>query len=85
MKYYVLEIAEGDAKIKGVSVGTFADETKTDAQNKFDAIESANQRLATAKSDLYKSDLVIVIDENGGFVDDRKLNNPYWVEPSVEE
>lgn len=80
MKYFVLEIADGDVKIKGVSVGTFADENKTDEQNKFDAIESANQRLATAKSVLYKSALVVVVDENGGIIDDRKINNPYYSE-----
>lgn len=81
MRYYVLEISDGDNKIKGVSVSTFADENKTDEQNKFDAIASANQKLATAKSPLYKTDLVVVVDENGGIVDDRKLKNPYWVEP----
>lgn len=85
MKYYVLEIAEGDAKIKGTSVSTFGDAEKTDEQNKFDAIASANQKLATSKSNLYKSDLVLIIDENGGIIDDRKLLNPYWKEPQTEE
>lgn len=88
MKYYVLEIAEGDEKIKGISASTFSDDEKTDEQNRFDAIASANQKLATSKSNLYKSDLVLVIDENGGIIDNRKLNNPYWkakeVQPTVQ-
>lgn len=69
MKYYVFEAAEGDSKIAGVSVGTF------DTQNS--AVASFHGRLSTAmKSELYTSDLVLVIDEYGMVTKAEKFVRP---------
>lgn len=59
MKYYVLEIAEGDSKISGKGVYEYA--TLNEAKASF------HKKLGTAMaSALYTSDLVMVIDSNGG-------------------
>jgi hypothetical protein len=74
-KYYVFEVANGDSKIAGVSVGTFDTEK--------DAVASFHQRLSTAmKSDLYESDMVMVIDDNGAVLKVEKYNAP---QPEPEE
>ena len=58
MKYYVIEIATGDDKIKGFAI--YEKETEKEAVALF------HQKLSTAmKSELYVSDLLIVIDEDG--------------------
>lgn len=60
MNYYVIEIAEGDAKIKGVSIGTYA--------TKDEAVASFHSKMGTAmKSELYTREQLLVID---------KFNNP---------
>lgn len=72
MKFYVIEIAEGDAKIKGKGIYEYAD--------KDSAIATFHKKLGTAmSSDLYTSDLVMVIDENGSVWKSEK-----WVKPIVE-
>ena len=59
MKYYVVEIAEGDSKISGKGVYEYA--TLNEAKASF------HKKLGTAMaSALYTSDLVMVIDSNGG-------------------
>lgn len=56
--FYVIEIATGDKKIEGKAVYEYT--------TKNEAIASYHQKLATAmNSDLYKSDLIMVIDDNG--------------------
>ena len=56
--FYVLEIANGDSKIKGASVGAFATLNE--------AIGSFHKRLGIAMaSDLYTDDLVMVIGADG--------------------
>lgn len=73
MKYFVVEISEGDAKIAGKGIYEYATER--------DAIASFHQKLATAmRSDLYTSDLVMVID-NYGSVQKRE----YYSKPIVDE
>lgn len=58
MKFYVIEIAEGDAKIKGKAVYEYA--------TKNEAIASFHKKLGVAmNSELYTSDLVMVIDSDG--------------------
>lgn len=55
MKYYVIEIADGDAKIKGVSIGTHDDIDK--------AVASFHSKMGTAmKSELYTREQLLVID-----------------------
>ena len=58
MKYYVVEIASGDANISGKAIYEYDSETA--------AVAAYHGKLSTAmKSDMYASDLVIVIDEAG--------------------
>lgn len=79
MKYFVFEVSEGDSKIAGKSAAEFSAEK--------DAIQSFHQRLATAmKSELYTSDLVMVIDENGVVIKREKYAVPAEVvETGTEE
>ena len=59
MKYYVIEVSEGDSKIEGKGMYEYA--TLTEAVANFHA------KLGTAmKSDLYTSELVMVINSEGG-------------------
>jgi len=59
MLYYVIEIAEGDSKIAGKGIYTYATQRE--------ALASYHSKLGVAmKSDLYTADLVMVIDANGG-------------------
>lgn len=58
MTYYVIEISTGDAKISGKGIYEFESEK--------DAVAMFHSKLGVAmKSDLYASDLVMVIDEFG--------------------
>lgn len=58
MKYYVIEIATGDEKIQGKGIYEYDSEKG--------AVATFHSKLGTAmKSELYTSDLLIVIDENG--------------------
>ena len=58
MKYYVIEIATGDSKIEGKSIYEYNTSNA--------ALGAFHQKLGTAmKSDLYTSDLLMVIDSNG--------------------
>lgn len=58
MKFYVIEIAEGDAKIKGKAIYECATENE--------AVAVWHEKLGVArKSDLYTSDLVMVVDSQG--------------------
>lgn len=59
MKYYVVEISEGASSIAGKAVYEFSTLN--------DAIASFHKKLGTAmSSDLYTSDLVMVINSVGG-------------------
>lgn len=59
MKYYVVEIADGDSKIKGKGIYEY--------DNLTDAKASFHKKLGVAMgSELYTEDLVMVIDSNGG-------------------
>lgn len=58
-KYYVIEIAEGDSSIRGKSVYEYP--TLNEAEASF------HKKIGTAmSSDLFESDLVMVINSNGG-------------------
>lgn len=58
MKYYVIEIATGDASIAGKGMYGPYDKNM--------AIATWHGKLRTARmSELYTSDLVVVMDENG--------------------
>lgn len=58
MKYYVLEIAEGDAKIAGKGVYEYATEKE--------AVASFHSKLGIAmKSAMYTSELIMVLDQDG--------------------
>lgn len=58
MKYYVIEIATGDIKITGKGIYEYNSETE--------AVASFHSKLGTAmKSDLYETELILVIDSDG--------------------
>lgn len=58
MNYYLLEIATGDSKIAGKAVYEYDSETA--------AAASFHSKMGTAmKSDLYESELLMVIDAAG--------------------
>lgn len=57
MKFYVIEIADGDAKIKGKSIYEY--------ENKTDALAMFHKKLGTAmSSELYTTEQIICVDEN---------------------
>lgn len=57
-KYYVIEIATGDAKIQGKGIYEYATENE--------AVASFHSKLGTAmKSELYTSELIMVVDSDG--------------------
>lgn len=65
IKYYVLEIAEGDSKIAGKGVYEYA--TANEAKASF------HKKLGVAmSSELYTSDLVMVINSEGGILASEK-------------
>lgn len=73
MKYFVIEISTGDSKIAGK--GVYEYETLNDAVAMF------HKKLGTAMgSELYTSDLVMVIDGNGAVYKSEK----YVAEPKEE-
>lgn len=58
MKFYLIEISEGDAKIAGKGIYEYT--------NYLDAIANFHSKLGVAmKSELYTSDLIMVVDSNG--------------------
>lgn len=66
MKFYVIEIATGDAKIAGKGMYEYDSESL--------AIANFHSKLGTAmKSDLYESDLVMVMDDNGFVIKQEKF------------
>lgn len=57
--FYLLEVAEGDSKIAGKAVYEFETENE--------ALANYHSKIGTAmKSPLYKSQLCMIINENGG-------------------
>ena len=78
MKYFVIEISEGDARIAGKGIYEYETEK--------DAIGSFHQKLATAmRSELYTADLVMVIDSYGTVIKKERYAVPAPVEAPVEE
>lgn len=74
MKYYVVEISEGDSSIAGKAVYEFSTLN--------DAIASFHKKLGTAmSSSLYTSELVMVINSVGGV----HKSEYYIVEPETTE
>lgn len=58
MKFYVVEISDGDSKIAGKSIYEF--------QTEKEAVASFHSKLGTAmKSVLYTSELIMVVDSDG--------------------
>lgn len=61
MKYYVIEIAEGDSQIKGKGIYEYDNEQL--------AVATFHSKLGVAmKSPLYTSDLLVVMDEQGSIL-----------------
>lgn len=74
MKYYVFEVATGDPKIAGKSVYEY--------NTLNEAVATFHSKLGTAmKSDLYDSDLVMVINSEGGIHKTEKYVKPVVIDP----
>lgn len=59
MKYYVIEIATGDSKIEGKGIYEYPTLNE--------ALAAYHSKMGIAmKSDLYKSDLIMVVNSAGG-------------------
>lgn len=64
--FYLIEISTGDAKIAARSIYTY--------DNEKEAIANFHTKLGIAmKSDLYTTDLCMVIDENGSVIKREKI------------
>ena len=73
MKFYLIEIATGDSKITGKAVYEY------EAEN--EAVASFHSKMGSAmKSELFESELLIVIDENG-----KVLKREKYINPVIEE
>lgn len=73
MNYYVIVISTGDSKIAGPSVYGYATERE--------AVATFHQKLSSAmKSDLYESELILVIDTSGKVIKREK----YTAETAAE-
>lgn len=67
--YYLIEISTGDSKIAGKSIYTYADYN--------DAIGTFHTKLGNAmKSDLFTSELVMVIDDYGTVLKVERYDKP---------
>lgn len=73
MKFYVVEIAEGDAKIKGKGIYEYA--------TKDEAVASFHSKMGTAmKSELYTREQLLVLDQFNNV-----LVSEVYERPTVEE
>lgn len=74
--FYVIEISTGDSKVAGKSIYSYETEQM--------AVATFHQKMGTAiKSDLYDSELLMVIDENGNIIKRERFVRP--IEPVVIE
>lgn len=77
MKFYLIEISEGNTKIEGKGVYEYA---TLDA-----AVASFHSKMGSAmKSDLFKSEQLVVLNSENGIHKEEKWNNPNWVDPEPE-
>ena len=75
--YYLIEISDGDSKIKGKAIYEYA--TVREAMATF------HSKMGSAmKSDLYTREMLMVIDENGHVVECKVHEIPTVEEPTVE-
>lgn len=76
--FYLVEISTGDSKIAGRAI--YSSNTENEAVAMF------HSKLGTAmKSDLYDSELVFVVDENGKMLKREKYAKPVIVEDETTE
>lgn len=76
--FYLIEIAKGDSKIEGKAVYEY------DTQNY--AIASFHSKMGSAmKSELFDSELLMVIDDNGTVIKREKYMKPIPPEPDINE
>lgn len=80
--FYVIEIATGDSKIAGKSIYEYSTENE--------AVASFHSKMGTAmKSEMYTSELLLVIDASGSVLKREKFVRPISVVevavPEIEE
>lgn len=67
--YYLIEISTGDSKISGKAIYTYTTEN--------DAIANFHSKIGIAmKSELYNTELLMAIDENGKVLEQRRYIKP---------
>ncbi|MBQ0112710.1 MAG: hypothetical protein KBT03_06245 [Bacteroidales bacterium] len=77
MKYYVIEIADGDEKIKGKGIYEY------DSKNK--ALASYHKKLGTAMdSDLYTKEQIFVVDEFNNVLEQEYFTKSVAEQPTEE-
>lgn len=79
VKFYVIEISEGDTKIKGKAMYEY--------DNKNSAIATFHKKLGTAMaSDLYATEQIMVVNSNNVVICCEKyINDDYATEEPTEE
>lgn len=78
MKYYVIEIADGDAKVKGKGIYEYADRMK--------ALASFHKKLGTAMdSELYTEYQILCINSANGVEASDMFDRNIIVEPEKKE
>lgn len=76
--FYLIEIAHGDTKIEGKGIYTYSTERE--------AIANFHSKLGTAmKSDLYTSEVLVVIDQLGNVKKQEYYTAPVASEAITEE
>ena len=77
MKYYLIEIAEGNAKIAGKGIYEYATRNV--------ALANFHSKLGVAmKSDLYKTEQILVVNSENGKEAEAKYVNDTYVEAVKE-
>lgn len=78
MKYYLIEVVTGDDKVKGKGMYEY-DTLK-------EAVANFHQKLGIAmKSDLYETNLLMVVNSEGGVHEIESYKNTSYTPPEVEE
>lgn len=77
--FYLTEIAKGDKAISGAGIYTYQDTKRDEAWRK--AVASFHKKMGTAmSSDLYDSELLYIVDDNGTMLMSERYDRPVSAE-----